>query len=151
MPTLVDAIQLALTAHYHQEDKADVPYILHPLRVMFAVHDDEARMAAILHDVVEDSEFTFDTLRCLGYPESVVKAVECLTKRPEEKNDYPAFIKRVKTNPIARRVKIADIEDNLDVRRLEKVTSDDVDRLEKYRLAWTELMSIENGASGETK
>ena len=139
MPSLEDAIALAALAHKGQQDKADAPYILHPIRVMLRVRSEEERMAAILHDVVEDSEHTLGSLRAMGYPEAVVEAVECVTKREGE--SYEAFIERAATNPIARRVKIADLEDNLDLTRIKDPAVRDHERMERYRKALARLTS----------
>lgn len=137
MPTLEDAIALAVEAHRGQRDKAGQTYILHPLRVMFRLDAETERMVAVLHDVVEDSPWTLERLRELGYPEEVLSALDCLTKREGE--TYEAFIERVRPHPLARRVKLADLEDNMDVRRLSAVTSKDAERLARYRAAWARL------------
>lgn len=137
MPTLERAIALAVEAHRGQVDKAGHPYILHPLRVMLALEEELERMAAVLHDVVEDTPVTFEQLRAEGYPEEVVVALEHLTKR--EKESYPEFVERAAANPIARRVKLADIEDNLDLRRIAEPTDKDLARLRRYRAAWQTL------------
>lgn len=136
-PTLEDAIALAVEAHRGQRDKAGQTYILHPLRVMMRLETDTERMVAVLHDVVEDSPWTLERLRGLGYPEEVLGALDCLTKREGE--TYEAFIERLRPHPLARRVKRADLEDNMDVRRLPAVTSKDAERLARYRAAWARL------------
>lgn len=137
MPTLEDAIALAVQAHKGQRDKAGQTYILHPLRVMMRLDTEAERMAAVLHDVVEDTPFTLERLRELGYPQEVLFALECLTKREGE--DYEAFIERVRPHPLARRVKLADLEDNMDVRRLTAVGPKEAERLARYRAAWARL------------
>ena len=137
MPTLEDAIALAVEAHKGQRDKAGQTYILHPLRVMIRLDTDAERMAAILHDVVEDTPYTLERLRQLGYPEEVLGALDCLTKREGE--TYEAFIERVLPHALARRVKLADLEDNMDLRRLPTVGPKDAERLSRYRAAWTRL------------
>lgn len=137
MPTLEDAIALAVAAHRGQRDKAHAPYILHPLRVMLRLEGEAERMAAVLHDVVEDSHYTLEHLREQGYPEPVLEALECLTRREGE--SYEAFIERLRPNALARRVKLADLEDNMDVRRLETVGSKEAERLARYRAAWSRL------------
>jgi (p)ppGpp synthase/HD superfamily hydrolase len=137
LPTLEDAIALAVEAHRGQRDKAGQSYILHPLRVMFRLETEPERMAAILHDVVEDTPYTLERLRELGYPEEVLGALDCLTKRTGE--TYEAFIERVRPHPLARRVKLADLEDNMDVRRLLTVGVKEAERLARYRAAWTRL------------
>ncbi len=137
MPTLEDAIALAVQAHKGQRDKAGQTYILHPLRVMMRLDTEAERMAAVLHDVVEDTPYTLERLRELGYPPEVLQALECLTKREGE--SYEAFIERVRPFPLARRVKLADLEDNMDVRRLTSVGPKEAERLARYRAAWARL------------
>lgn len=137
-PTLEDAIQLALNAHRGVNQYNGQPYILHPLAVMQQVHTEHEQMAAVLHDVVEDSEVTLDDLREQGYPPAVVTAVDALTRRDDE--TYEEFVLRAKADPIARRVKMADIQHNIDVRRLNAVTAKDAERLERYRRAWFVLL-----------
>ncbi|MDY7231832.1 GTP pyrophosphokinase [Hyalangium rubrum] len=136
-PTLEDAIALAVEAHRGQRDKVGQTYILHPLRVMMRLETEAERMAAILHDVVEDTPYTLERLRALGYPEEVLSALECLTKREGE--TYEAFIERIRPHSLARRVKLADLEDNMDVRRLLVVGPKEAERLARYRAAWARL------------
>jgi (p)ppGpp synthase/HD superfamily hydrolase len=139
MPTLEDAISLAVEAHRGQRDKAGQTYVLHPLRVMMRLDTELERMVAVLHDVVEDSPYSLDRLRALGYPEPVLEALDCLTRREGE--SYEAFIERVRPHPLARRVKLADLEDNMDVRRLPALSPKDAERLTRYRAAWERLRS----------
>jgi len=150
MATLGKAIAIAAQAHQEQHDKAGAPYILHPLRMMLRMSSETDMMAAILHDVVEDTDWTLDQLRQAGFREEVVQAVECLTHRDQE--TYEEFIARVSTNPIARKVKLADLEDNMDMRRLRVVTERDAERLHKYHRAWLTLRqmgdSYSQGAAG---
>jgi (p)ppGpp synthase/HD superfamily hydrolase len=133
MATLERAIEIAAKAHAGQVDKAGQPYVLHPLRMMLAVTTPEARMAAVLHDVVEDTAVTLDELRAAGFPATVLEAVEALTKREGE--DYEAFIRRVAPNPIAREVKLADLRDNSDLSRISEPTERDRERIKKYSRA----------------
>lgn len=136
--TLEDALILAAQKHRGQVDKAGKPYILHPLRVMQnlgAGASDEERMAALLHDIVEDCDVSFDDLHEMGFPSSVVVAVQHLTKTEDEQRDYMSAIRRVAQNSIARRVKIADLTDNSDISRLKNPTATDYARLEKYQKA----------------
>jgi (p)ppGpp synthase/HD superfamily hydrolase len=114
--TVNDAIAIARTAHTGQTDKAGRPYIEHPLRVMDRVDTDEQRMAAVLHDVLEDTSVTVGDLRAAGCPEAVITAVQALTKRPGE--PLADSMDRTAADPIARAVKLADIADNSDPRRL---------------------------------
>ncbi|MBI4278385.1 MAG: GTP pyrophosphokinase [Armatimonadetes bacterium] len=137
MATLEDAILLAVQAHRGQRDKAGAPYILHPLRLMLRMTSEAEMMAAVLHDVIEDTHHTLDDLRRAGYPEEVLEALNCLTHRTGE--SYDAFIARIKPNPLARKVKIADLEDNMDIRRISDLRPKDVQRLKRYQQAWAEL------------
>lgn len=137
MATLERAVALAATVHDGQRDKAGQAYILHPLRVMMSMTTDEERMVAVLHDVVEDTDVTLDGLREQGFSEDVVRAVDCLTKRRGE--GYPDFIQRVATDPLARLVKLADLEDNLNLLRLGFLDEKALERMDKYHRAWALL------------
>jgi (p)ppGpp synthase/HD superfamily hydrolase len=136
-PTLQDAIRLALDAHAGQRDRHGADYILHPLRVMVRLRGDLHRTVAILHDVVEDSDTTIGDLRRAGFGSAVVAAIDRLTRRDGE--SYARYIQRCGANPVARRVKLADLEDNMDLRRLRRVTAADVKRLNRYLQAWRQL------------
>ena len=142
MATLERAIAIAARAHEGQVDKARMPYVLHPLRMMLSVDTPEARMAAVLHDVVEDTPVTLEQLRAEGFPDVVIEAVEALTKR-RGGDDYDAFIRRVAPNPIARKVKLADLRDNSDLSRIAQPTEKDWRRIEKYRRAIQHLESLD--------
>ena len=138
--TLEDAIAIALEVHRGQVDKAAEVYIQHPLRLMLGMTTEAERMVAVLHDVVEDSEDTsLESLRKRGFPEEVVAAVDCVTRREgesdQERETYEQFIERIKPNPLARRVKIADLRDNLRLDRIPNPQPKDVKRLERYRKA----------------
>jgi (p)ppGpp synthase/HD superfamily hydrolase len=128
------AITIAVEAHRGQKDRHGDPYILHPLRVMARVQTATEKMTAILHDVVEDTRWTFADLEKEGFPRPVLDALDCVTKREGEA--YEAFVKRSASNPLARRVKLADLEDNMDIRRFPEITEKDEARLEKYLKAW---------------
>ena len=132
-----DALEIAVAAHRGQTDRAGQPYVLHPLRLMAQFRDETSQIAAVLHDVVEDSEWTLDDLRTLGFSDEVVTVVDCLTRREGEL--YEAAIERAAVHPVARRLKLADLEDNLDVRRLDVLTERDRERLDRYRRAWLRL------------
>jgi (p)ppGpp synthase/HD superfamily hydrolase len=140
--TLEDAILLAATKHIGQVDKAGAMYILHPLRVMFRLNTEEERIAGVLHDVVEDCSVTLEQLLQARYSDAVVEAVDFLSKRPDEEDDYDAFIRRIAAGPeLARRVKIADLEDNMDPSRMPHPAERDLQRLEKYGRAIEVLRS----------
>ena len=132
-----DAVSIAAQAHRGQKDKAGAPYLLHPLRMMLRMDTEAAMMAAVLHDVVEDTDWTLERLREVGFSEEVLEALDCLTHREGE--SYQQFVERVRTNPIARQVKIADLEDNMNVRRINRLGPRDLERLEKYHRAWRAL------------
>lgn len=142
--TIEDALIFAAQKHRGQRDKGGHSYIFHPIRVMQnlgAQASEEAKMAALLHDVVEDGGVTLGELRKLGCPEAVVEAVDHLTKDEEGRRDYEAAIRRAARNPIARQVKMADLTDNLDESRIPNPTNDDRRRVEKYRKALRWLQS----------
>jgi (p)ppGpp synthase/HD superfamily hydrolase len=133
MSTIERAAAIAKQAHADQVDKGGAPYITHPDRVAAAVDGEEAKMVALLHDVIEDSEWTLDQLRDEGFSEPVVNAVEALTHKDRE--DYFDAVRRAKANPLARVVKLADLADNSDRTRLGEITEQDERRLEKYARA----------------
>jgi len=137
MSLLEKAISIAVDAHRGQRDKFGGPYILHPLRVMARLDSEEEKIVGVLHDVVEDTAWTFEGLRSEGFPEPILAALDCVTKREGEK--YEDFVRRSAGNPLARRVKLADLEDNMDVRRLRAVSQKDADRLARYLAAWRML------------
>ncbi|MBW1971035.1 MAG: GTP pyrophosphokinase [Deltaproteobacteria bacterium] len=139
MNLIEKSLEIALQAYSGKTDKAGRPYILHPLRLMAKMETDDERSVALLHDVIEDSEFTAIPLREAGIPLRIVVAVQCLTKLDGE--SYEQFIQRVLTNELAVKVKMADIQDNLDVLRLDKLTDDDLERVRKYHAAWKVLDS----------
>jgi len=130
MSTLERAIEIAARAHAGQVDKAGDPYVLHPLRLMLAVRDPFERMAAVLHDVVEDTDITLNDLKVENFPAEVLAAVECLTKQPGESRLDAAS--RAAKNPIACAVKLADVADNMDLGRIANPTERDFSRIREY-------------------
>ena len=137
------AIEIAQEAHKGVKDKGGHDYIHHPIRVMHAMSNDQEKIVAILHDVVEDSDWTFERLKEEGFEDSVIESLRCITKYSEEE-DYQEFIKRAATNKIATKVKMADIEDNLDLSRLGTLTEKDLIRIEKYKKALKYLKALVN-------
>ena len=129
---------IATSAHEGQVDKAGKPYIEHPMRVMNMGKTVEEKIAGVLHDVVEDSDWTFEMLEKEGIPKDVMDALRCVTKLSEDE-DYDHFIERVKTNPLAVKVKLNDLKDNMDITRLGEVTEKDLGRLNKYIRAYRQL------------
>ncbi len=139
MATLEDAIALAAKHHAGVRDRGGQPYVLHPLRLMMRMETEVERMVAVLHDLVEDTPVTLESLRAQGFPEEVVAAVDCLTRRKATKESYAEFIERIRPNALASRVKLADLEDNMNVLRLPAMTDEDAARIVKYRAAWPRL------------
>jgi (p)ppGpp synthase/HD superfamily hydrolase len=136
--TLDDAIQLARRAHEGQLDKGGRPYIGHPLRVMGSVSGVHERMTAVLHDVIEDTPVTLADLRAANCPAEVLDAVAALSKQPDEAQT--SYLDRVKANPIALRVKRADIADNLSQDRMGRLDAETQARLRlKYEEALRHL------------
>ena len=156
------AIEIAVEAHKGQVDKAGNLYVLHPLRVMMSLDTEDEKIVGVLHDVVEDCEgWTWDRLRSEGFCEEVIDALRSVSKAPEEeaefkrlkgtdtedavRSHYFAFIMRAAANEIGRKVKIADIEDNLDVSRIADPTADDKLRIDRYRTALDALRRAARG------
>lgn len=133
MSTLERAIAIAAEAHAGQVDKAGEPYLLHPLRLMLQMETLAERIVAALHDVVEDSDWTIEDLRQEAFSEEILDAIESVTRRNGEA--YGAFVARAGTNPIGRNVKLADLRDNSDLRRIPNPTERDLARVRKYERA----------------
>lgn len=130
MFTLERAIEIAAAAHAGQVDKAGEPYILHPIRVMLRLANEQERMAAVLHDVVEDTQVTLDQLAAENCPAAVLVAVDALTKRPGETRMQAA--ERAAANAIALAVKLADNTENMDLSRIANPTEKDFARIKEY-------------------
>ena len=130
MSTLERAIEIATEAHRGQVDKCGCDYIGHPLRVMAAGKSLEEKIAGVLHDVVEDSDWTFEMLEAEGFSAEIIAALRCLTKLSANE-PYDKFITRIKGNPLAVAVKLNDLTDNMDIRRLPYLSDKDVKRLKK--------------------
>jgi (p)ppGpp synthase/HD superfamily hydrolase len=132
------AILIAAQAHLGQKDKSGAPYILHPLRMMLRFKSEAEMIVAVLHDVVEDNpDWTLERLRAEGFSAEIIDAVDHLTRREEE--SYKEFVKRAQQNPLARQVKLADLEDNMDLKRVKNLTETDKERLARYHKAWLKL------------
>ena len=138
MSTLQRAIEIATQAHQGQFDKSGKDYIGHPLRVMEMGKTEEEKIVGVLHDVVEDTEWTFEALEAEGFSQEVIAALKCVTKISENEN-YDDFIERVRRNPLAVAVKLNDLTDNMDIRRLPYLSDKDVKRLKKYLKAYKKL------------
>lgn len=137
------AIEIAVDAHKTDIDKGGNPYILHPLRLMMQMDTEDEKIVAVLHDVVEDhgEQWSMEKIKAEGFPTSVIRGLESVTKMPEEESDasddvYFSFVRRAAADPIGRKVKFADIKDNLDITRLGRdITEKDVARIRKYKKA----------------
>ncbi|MCM3273332.1 GTP pyrophosphokinase [Paenibacillus elgii] len=139
MSDLTKAILIATAAHQGQLDKGNQPYILHPLRLMLKAPDNDSRIVAVLHDVIEDTDVTIESLRQEGFAERLLEALDCLTRRDNE--TYEEFLQRIKPNALARYVKLLDLEDNRDVRRIKNLSEKDFERLQRYEKAVKYLLS----------
>jgi (p)ppGpp synthase/HD superfamily hydrolase len=133
------AIAIANQAHAGQLDKAGKPYISHPLTVMAQMDTLEGKIVAVLHDAIEDSDLTVADLVRQGFPEFITEAIAAITKLKGEQ--YEDYILRVKSNAIARKVKIADVTHNMDISRIANPAEKDFQRLEKYKKVLQELMA----------
>lgn len=125
--TIEDAINIATEAHRGQKDKNGEPYIYHPIRVMLAVQTEYEKMVGVMHDIIEDTKLEIEDLADEGFSNEVIKAVKVMTKSKEQL--YRDYLIAVKSNPIARAVKIADIRDNTNPVRLFKLAPETVSRM----------------------
>lgn len=141
MPTIEKALVIAATHHAGQVDKVGKPYILHPLRLMLQLEETHEQIAALLHDVIEDTPVTLQDLKNEGFSEPIIAALDCLTHREDE--SYEDYIARLKPNPLARRIKLLDLIDNMDVRRLDHAPNErDWERMKRYKRAWASLKDL---------
>jgi hypothetical protein len=138
MATLNRAIEIASKAHEGATDKYGAPYINHVTRVMNMGQNDNEKIVGVLHDVIEDTHWTFEDLEKEGFSKEVIDAIKCVTKTSEDE-DYEEFINRVKINPLAVKIKLNDLRDNLDIKRMSEVLESDLKRLNKYLRAYNEL------------
>ena len=127
------ALKICFEAHKDQLDKSGLPYVFHPFHLAEQMTDEETTVVALLHDVIEDTDHTVEDLRKLGFSENVIRAVELMTHAPEV--PYMDYVANIKTNRIAKAVKLADLRHNSDMSRLEHITPYDVERAEKYKKA----------------
>lgn len=141
MSDLETAIVIAAQAHKGQKRRNGLPYLLHPLRVMLRMTTEEEMIVAVLHDIVEDTKMTLSDLRDKGFSESVLNAVELLTT--SDGGDYDDYLNALVANPLARKVKIADLLDNMNVAELPDLQEKDLARLKKYHKALRRLENVE--------
>lgn len=127
------ALGLCFAVHKEQQDKSGLPYVFHPFHLAEQMPDAESVTVALLHDVLEDSDYTPGDLARMGFSSRVISALQLLTHDPDV--PYFEYVARLKTDPLARRVKLADLRHNSDSSRLDTATEADLQRLEKYRAA----------------
>ena len=127
------AMRLSFKAHEGQLDRCGIPYVTHPLHLAEQMSDEDSTVAALLHDVAEDTDYSLEDLRRMAFPPRALEAVALLTHDPVE--PYLDYVARVKQNPVARTVKLADLRHNSDLTRLDTVTERDLARVEKYAAA----------------
>ena len=140
------AIKIAVDAHSGQLDKAGQPYVLHPMKVMFALSNEKDRIVGVLHDVIEDTNVTYDYLIANGFEgeTEILDALKSVTKKEDE--TYDEFIERAAANPIGKRVKLADLQDNMDLSRISNPTEKDYERIKRYEKAKERLLSTTSGS-----
>lgn len=127
------AMKLCFEVHKEQKDKSGLPYVFHPFHLAEQMDDENSVVVALLHDVVEDSEMTFEDLEAMGFHKEVINALKLLTH--EDDVDYFEYVNKIKENPLATKVKLADLRHNSDASRLDKMTQRDIERANKYKKA----------------
>ena len=132
-PLTKKALQLCFDAHKDQKDKGGLPYVFHPFHLAEQMQDEDTTIAALLHDVVEDTDYTFDDLRSMGFPEQIIEALHLLTH--DDTVPYMEYITAIRENPIAKAVKLADLRHNSDTTRVETIDDQMQQRYEKYAAA----------------
>lgn len=137
MSLLGKAIEIAALAHQEQTDENGFPYILHPIRMMLRMDTETEMMAAVLHDILEDTNWTLEQLKTEGIPGDVLDLVERLSRYNHQ--SYEEFIELIIEDHTAIKIKLADLEDNMDMRRLPAISIDDINRLKKYHHYWLYL------------
>ena len=127
------ALRLSFEAHKDQLDKSGMPYVYHPFHLAEQMTDEDTTIVALLHDVVEDTAYTIEDLRAMGFSEAVCGAIALMTHDPDI--PYLDYVAQIKQNPIARAVKIADLRHNSDLTRLDHIDEKALERAEKYKAA----------------
>ena len=132
-PMTKRAMKLCFAAHRDQTDKSGMPYVFHPFHLAEQMTDELTTVTALLHDVVEDTPYTLDDLRGMGFPDEVIGALTLLTHDPSV--PYLDYVARIRSDPVAKAVKLADLRHNSDLTRLGHPSEKDLARVEKYRKA----------------
>ncbi len=124
------ALKLCFDAHKDQKDKSGLPYVFHPFHLAEQMDDENSVIVALLHDVVEDSDMSFEDLESMGFNQEIIETLKLLTH--EKDVDYFDYVNKIKENELAKKVKLADLRHNSDISRLEKISEKDVERRKKY-------------------
>lgn len=132
-PLTKKAMQLCFAAHKDQTDKSGMPYVFHPFHLAEQMTDEYTTVVALLHDVIEDTDYTPDDLRVMGYPQPVIEAIEAMTH--PEGVPYLDYVANIKKNSIAAKVKLEDLMHNSDTSRLDVVDEKAMSRLKRYQKA----------------
>ncbi len=138
-PLTKKALKLCFEAHKDQTDKTGLPYVFHPFHLAEQMTDEYTTVTALLHDVVEDTDYTLNDLKEMGYPDEVIQALSLLTH--DDGSEYMDYVKRLKNNPIARAVKLADLKHNSDLSRYDTIDNQAIKRTAKYQQA-IEILSL---------
>lgn len=138
-PLTKKALKLCFEAHKNQTDKTGLPYVFHPFHLAEQMTDEYTTVTALLHDVVEDTDYTLNDLKEMGYPDEVIQALSLLTH--DDGSEYMDYVKRLKNNPIARAVKLADLKHNSDLSRYDTIDNWAIKRTAKYKQA-IEILSL---------
>lgn len=132
-PMTKKALAVCFEAHKSQVDKSGLPYVFHPFHLAEQMKDEMTTIVALLHDVIEDTSITVEELRDMGFPAEAIAAIQIMTH--DKSIPYMDYVARIKKNPIAREVKLADLKHNSDLTRLNEVAEKDLERLKKYKKA----------------
>ena len=127
------ALKLCFEAHKDQVDKSGMPYVFHPFHLAEQMSDERSTIVALLHDVIEDTEYTFEDFRKMGFEDEVIEALVLMTH--DDSVPYMTYVAAIKQNPIAKAVKLADLEHNSDLSRLDIIDEKALKRKEKYATA----------------
>jgi len=138
-PLTKKAMKLCFEAHKNQTDKTGLPYVFHPFHLAEQMTDEYTTVTALLHDVVEDTDYTLNDLKEMGYPDEIIQALALLTH--DDGSEYMDYVKRLKNNPIARAVKLADLKHNSDLSRYDTIDNRAIKRTAKYKQA-IEILSL---------
>jgi (p)ppGpp synthase/HD superfamily hydrolase len=136
------ALKVCFEAHKEQVDKSGMPYVFHPFHLAEQMTDEYTTVCALLHDVIEDTDYTWQDLQKMGFPHEILEALRLLTH--EESVPYMEYVQKITKNPIAIKVKIADLRHNSDLSRLDTIDEPAIARTQKYQKALDFLLTFEN-------